>query len=276
MLSVFVGYDEREDAAYRVTEASLRRHASQPLTILPLAHRDLRRQGLFDRPWRIDQQGQYWDERDGRPFSTQFAHSRFLVPHLARRLGIVSGWALFCDCDFLFLADVAALFALADRRYAAMVVKHGGDTGHVPAETAKMDGVVQALYARKNWSSLVMWNLDHEANHRLGIDQVNGALGGWLHGFGWLSDHEIGALPPEWNWLEGSAPLPAGAHPKAVHHTRGAPCFKGYERVAYARAWHHAALEAQAAALAETARALAELDPDTHPVNPARAARQGD
>jgi len=37
--------------------------------------------------------------------STEFTYSRFLTPALAG----YRGWALFCDCDFLWLDDIAGL-----------------------------------------------------------------------------------------------------------------------------------------------------------------------
>ena len=55
----------------------------------------------------------------------------------------------------LFLDDPAKLFALADDQFAVMVVKHD----HQPTETTKMDGQLQTVYARKNWSSVILWNL---------------------------------------------------------------------------------------------------------------------
>ena len=64
------------------------------------------------------------------------------------------GWALFIDCDIVFLEDVNNLFSLADDRYAVMCVKHE----FKPKPGLKMDGQVQTVYPRKNWSSVVLWN----------------------------------------------------------------------------------------------------------------------
>jgi len=222
---IFIGYDAREDEAYRVCKHSLRNYR-----VVPMKHKELRNLGLFDRPWRVGETGQYVDERDQRPFSTEFSHSRFLVPHLAEKLGVKQQWALFCDCDFLFLNDVTELFALADPSKAVMCVQHQ----HEPEEGEKMDGVMQTRYFRKNWSSLVLWNLEHPANSRLTVDAVSNCPGSWLHKFGWLEDHEIGSLPMEWNYLVGHT---KGVTPKAVHYTEGGPWFPEYKNVPYAQEW---------------------------------------
>ena len=43
----------------------------------------------------------YWREVD-KLASTEFTFTRFLVPHLMN----YKGWALFIDCDIVFLEDV--------------------------------------------------------------------------------------------------------------------------------------------------------------------------
>lgn len=234
--TICIGHDFREQEAYDVCAHSLRRVASGPLNIVRLQERDLRAAGIYDRPYRVDEKGQFHDERDGRPFSVAFSFARFLTPLVARANGCPRGWALFCDCDFLFLRDPAELFALADPAKAVMVVQHN----HRPPDGAKMDGVQQLAYRRKNWSSLILWNLDHPANDALTPRMVNTMPGRWLHGFEWLPDDLIGALPERWNWLAGHSPtthqpycgnLDRGASLRhcepvaAIHYTDGGPWF---------------------------------------------------
>ncbi|AXQ69754.1 hypothetical protein HOU03_gp513 [Caulobacter phage CcrSC] len=245
---VFVGYDSREQAAYDVCVSSLTEHNvgdDRDVVVHKLEHRDLRRRGLFDRPWRIDETGQFWDMRDGRPFSTEFSHSRFLVPTIARDLGIEAP-VLFVDCDFLFLEPVQSLFdqvlatePFKDGSYPLWVVKHEFSKAD---EGVKMDGMVQQAYFRKLWSSLMIYDLRfpnirgcfpsrHDANHKSGRD---------LHGFGNsivqpLDEDLIGALDMGWNWIPGhSAPLD---NPKAVHWSLGGPWMEGYEDTPYANTW---------------------------------------
>ena len=226
ILPCYVGYDSREDEAFKVCENSLKRHSSIPVFTMAMRQEVLRYIGLYTRKVDYDD-GQSVDVVDGKPFSTEFSFSRFLVPALAQ----YEGWALFCDCDMLFRTDVAELLALRDEKYAVMVVKHD----HRPKEQVKMDGERQEHYFRKNWSSFILWNCSHPSNARLTVEMANTKPGGWLHAFQWLKPHEIGELPEAWNWLEGSSP--SEIHPKVVHFTRGGPWFEEYEQVAYAREW---------------------------------------
>ena len=211
---VFIGWDARERSAWEVCARSIMRHAAVPPAIRPIGIATLH--GTYLRPFerRRGMAGGsvLWDTISDAPMSTEFSLARFFVPLVAR-----ARWALFCDGDFMFRADVHELIALADPRYAVQVVKHE----HHPAERTKMDGQPQTDYPRKNWSSLVLWNLGHAAARRLWKAEANMQPGLWLHRFGWLKDHEIGELPAEWNWLEGSSD-PA-VEPKAVHYTRGTP-----------------------------------------------------
>lgn len=219
-MQIFIGYDKREDAAYQVCQSSIRRHASGPVEISPITIEEMRRRGLFTRGF--------------EPLaSTDFAFTRFLVPKLME----YEGWALFCDCDFLFRADVAELFAMADDRYAVMCVQHD----QVPRETKKMDGKKQVAYPRKNWSSLVLWNCGHPANLKCDAELVNSETGAFLHRFGWLEDELIGALPLAWNYLSGYTS--DWVVPKAVHYTLGGPWFEDYQHVPYAKEWTDLAAE---------------------------------
>lgn len=217
---IFIGWDSREDIAYRVCKDSLVRHSSRPLEIVALRQKDLRQREL------------YWRPKDPLA-STEFTYTRFLTPHLAG----FQGWALFVDCDFLFTADIAELFSLTDERYAVMCVKHD----HRPMETTKMDGVIQTVYPRKNWSSLVLWNCGHPANRILTPEVVNRETGAFLHRFQWLSSDQIGDVPVEWNWLEGWYSQPEKGTPKGIHFTRGGPWFENWQHVAYADLWRVAA-----------------------------------
>ena len=105
---VYVGFDTREAIAYDVCRHSILARTREPVEVMPLVQPELRERGL------------YW--RSGDPLaSTEFTYTRFLVPALAG----YSGWALYCDCDFLWLADIKDLIALTDDRFAAMCVQIG-------------------------------------------------------------------------------------------------------------------------------------------------------
>lgn len=198
-LTYYIGVDHREPDALRVTEASARAYSSKPLEVGYLEHLDLRRRQLFDRPWRIAEDGTYWDDRDGRPFSVQFSHTRFLTPLVALDEGH-SGWALFTDCDWLWLDDIQKIMKEADPSKTVMVVPHNFQ----PEAPVKMDGQPQSLYQRKLWSALMLWNLSSKKLPT--IEMVNQASGNYLHRFGWLEDKDIGFLSESWHWVPNYSP----------------------------------------------------------------------
>ena len=177
----------------------------------------------------VDKRGQMYDLPSNAPCSTEFAASRFLVPILCQ-----TGWALFVDCDVLFMANPFDLMKYADPEKAVMVVKHNHfGTG------LKMAGMQQTAYQRKNWSSVMLFNCDNPANRRLSIRDVNERPGRDLHAFYWLHDSEIGQLPEQWNWLVGVQEKPDA--PKIAHFTQGGPWLKGWEPAAYDDLWIEAA-----------------------------------
>lgn len=214
-MKVFVGYDIREDVAFQVCEYSILKHQPEA-DVIPLKQKELRESGLYTRS--VDPLS-----------STEFTFTRFLVPYLSD----YKGWAVFVDCDFVFVDDVKKLFDQADDKYAVMVVQHD----YTPKETFKMDGCKQLPYPRKNWSSTILWNCGHPSNRQITPDVVNTQTGQYLHRFQWLKDEEIGNLKPEWNWLVGWYNEPADGHPKALHYTEGGPWFKDYRRCDYHKVW---------------------------------------
>lgn len=231
MIDIYIGYDIRDDRAFRVCESSLQLKASEPVRIHPLKDHECRRKHGYARPYRVEANGQMYDGVDHKPFSTQFSFTRFLVPYIA---GYVDDLVVFCDADMLWRDDVYDLirFCEDDKKRAVWCVRHE----HNPAEAVKMDGVLQTQYRRKNWSSLVVWNPSR--NPELTPDIVNHADGSWLHQFAWLEDEDIGHLPEFWNWLEGySDPR---IEPSIVHYTRGTPDMPGYENTAYWQEWQKA------------------------------------
>lgn len=232
--SIWIGYDSRETTGFAVAKHSIERHLSEPIEVYGLVLPELQAAGLYRRPTKakVNSEGrrQLVDELSARPdydgsMSTEFAISRFLTPHLAR-----TGWALFMDSDVLARRDLAGLFAAADETKAVMCVQHD----YNPSGAVKMDGQVQSRYARKNWSSVVIFNCDHPANARLTVDMVNTLPGRDLHAFCWLEDELIGALDVGFNYLVGHS---SGGDPSLVHFTSGLPDMPGYENQEYADEW---------------------------------------
>ncbi|KAK1307273.1 hypothetical protein QJS10_CPA10g01311 [Acorus calamus] len=217
---IFVGYDPREDLAFEVCRHSILKRSTVPVEVVPIRQPDLRRDGL------------YWRDR-GPTESTEFSFTRFLTPFLAG----FSGWAMFVDCDFLYTGDIRELTDLIDDRFALMCVKHE----YAPKESTKMDGAVQTVYPRKNWSSMVLYNCGHPKNRVLTPELVNSQTGAYLHRFMWLDDDEIGEVPFVWNYLVGHNRVDEkdreGTFPRAIHYTMGGPWFEAWKDCEFAELW---------------------------------------
>jgi len=218
-LKIFIGWDSREDIAYQIAKHSIETHATVPVEIVPLKQKDLKKQAFYSRP-------------TDPLSSTEFTFTRFLIPELTQ----FDGWALFIDCDFVFLDDVNDLFAQADDKYAVMCAHHD----YTPTEGIKMDGQKQTVYPRKNWSSMMLINCSHPSNKKLTKELVNNPKidGKYLHRFSWLNDSEIGELSHEWNWLVGWYKEPTDGKPKALHYTEGGPWFEEYANCEYAHEYY--------------------------------------
>lgn len=228
MHSIFIGYDPRETEAFEVCRRSLRRHAiGSPIIALDLP--ELRSIGIYDRPT-SRRDGVLWDDISEAPMSTEFAISRFLTPTMAGH-----GYALFMDCDVMARHDLGPLFAQAeaDPSKAVWCVKHN----YTPANATKMDDQIQTTYSRKNWSSVMLFNVDHPSNKALTVELINTVPGRDLHRFCWLQDEEIGELHPKWNFLVGVTD--DAIDPCLVHFTNGGPWFDEYRDVPYADEWLH-------------------------------------
>lgn len=235
--SVWIGYDARERDAFTIACTSIRQHAREPVDIMAVDLNVLQARGLYQRPLDL-RDGKLWDVISGAPMSTEFAISRFFVPMLATQYCDEPwDWAVFMDCDVLLRADIHELFDLADPTKALQCVQHKQEQG----AAIKMDGQTQTFYARKNWSSVMLLNLRHPAHRTLTATKLNTWTGRALHGFNWLADEFIGALPAEWNHLVGvDAPDPEA---KLVHYTLGIPRMPGYETCEHSGEWwqyHHA------------------------------------
>ena len=210
---VYVGFDPNEIMAVNAAVASIRLQSLDgPYDIRHLSLSHLSAQNLYLRPTER-RDNHLWDVISEAPMTTEHAIARFFVPLLCD----YRGWAVFMDGDVLVRRSLSELFALADHTKAIQVVQHPPMTSAID----KKDGQPQTLYTRKNWSSVMLFNNAHPSNRKLTLDLLNGVPGRDLHRFCWLVDSEIGALPPEWNYLVGvSDPQ---ADPAIVHYTLGCP-----------------------------------------------------
>jgi len=216
MLKIYIGWDPREDLAWEVCRYSLvTRAVKKPIEVIPLVQSDLRSRGIYKRP--VDNLA-----------STEFSLTRFLTPSLAGE----RGFAVFVDCDFLFLEDINNVLNEIDPIKAVSVVKHE----YLPKEGIKMDGCIQHTYPRKNWSSLMVFNCEHPTVKKLTPQLVNNAEPSFLHQFKWVDDAEIGSLSIVWNYLEGWYPSSA-IDLKGIHYTRGGPWFEHMKNCDFASEW---------------------------------------
>lgn len=228
--SVWIGWDPREADAYAVARESAQRYMSLRLPVRGVVLPKLQSAGLYKRPLEFRPSAAdkpiMWDVISDAPMATQHACARFLVPELAG-----SGWALFMDGDVLVRSNICRLFDQLDPSKALYCVKHD----HVPTSSIKMDGQHQTVYSRKNWSSVMVFNVDHPSNKALTLEVVNSRPGRDLHQFFWLDDEEIGELEPTWNFLVGHTK--GDIDPAIVHFTDGVPSMSGYENCAFAYEW---------------------------------------
>lgn len=222
-LRILIGYDGRQNDAWEVCRASLLKHSSRSLKIEPISRQSLgmayQRGIWYDGVQQYDVDGEFqrW------PVSTDFALARFWVPYVCG----YRGWALFVDCDFLFMDDVAKLFDKRSDHYALMCCQPFIDQDDEPA--VKMDGRIQFPYERKRWSALMLFNCAHKSNKGLRPDYLNWAPFLSLHQFDWLKHYEIGRLDDRWQWVQEA--------PRAVHYTRGMPYLPEHRTHPYADAW---------------------------------------
>jgi lipopolysaccharide biosynthesis glycosyltransferase len=197
-IRVFIGYDPRENVAINVLANSIQARSTRPVSISQI---------------RLSQLGSVYQRQRSLLQSTDFSFSRFLVPWLCN----YQGWAVFFDADMLCLSDISELWDLRDDRYAVQLVKHH----HQCSPGLKFQGERQTPYARKNWSSVMLFNCSRCRS--ITPELINVAPGLFLHQFAWLDDGDIGSLPPEWNVLVGVQSVPDGA--RLLHYTLGGPWF---------------------------------------------------
>ena len=176
IIDLAVGFDQREAVAYHTFVQSVVEKSSIPVRFLPLNMNSL---------------SSYSEtHNDG---SNDFIYSRFLVPFLVG----FKGWVIYADGDMICVEDIKKLWNLRNDKYAVQVVQHNYET----KVTEKYWGNKNENYPRKNWSSLVLWNCEHEKHKILTPDFIQKQTGAFLHRFSWLEDKDIGNIDAKWNWL---------------------------------------------------------------------------
>ena len=193
---ICIGWDRREPEAYEVARFSLVRRASIPVVVTPIKLSELRVKGL------------YWRDQDPLA-STEFTYSRFLTPALAG----FSGWALFCDCDFLWLTDIGHILTLPRRQKQCFASSMTTARRRRSKWMALCNQCIPVRIGRRSCYSIA----DTLLFRSLTPEVVNRKSGAYLHRLQWVADEAIGALPIEWNgWKVGIRSQPRASRSQFI------------------------------------------------------------
>ena len=207
---IVVGFDQKESVAYHTFVQSVIENSTIPTRFMPL---------------NIGSLTNYKEtHKDG---SNDFIYSRFLVPYLMN----FNGWAIYADGDMVCVEDIKKLWDLRDDKFAVQVVKHDYKT----KIKTKYWGNKNEDYPRKNWSSLILWNCNHQTHKILTPKFIQQQTGAFLHRFSWVEDIEIGEIEKEWNWL--AIEYEEKKDINLIHYTIGTPCFEEYESASLSPFW---------------------------------------
>ena len=211
-LKIFIGYDSREKVAYHVLSQSIIENSSIPVTITPINLKNIKH--IYNRP-------------KAKKHSTEFSISRFLAPYLSN----YKGYSLYLDCDFVVLGDVSKLLKIILKKNKVLwCVKH---KYYIPKDKMKFLREKQLPYAKKNWSSFMIFN--NAKCKILTPKLVSKAHGLYLHQFKWTNEKLIGSLPKNWNILVGEQKFPKKIN--ALHYTLGGPYFKKHAKCQGSKYW---------------------------------------
>ena len=216
MIKVYIGYDSSnygQEIAYRVCKRSIENYNNK-VKIFPIKLKDLQKANVFNRPHDSKQ-------------STEFTYTRFLAPFLARYIEKT----LFCDSDFLWRCNVEETLNFINDNQSVSCVQH--EYANCKSKT-KMDGLKQEWYPKKNWSSLMLFNSQHEDCKALTPKIVSTESPKYLHRMEWTTEEKIGSIPIEYNYLVGYY---SDKDPKALHFTDGGPWHKDYHNVEDKEEW---------------------------------------
>ncbi len=216
VISLYAGFDPREEIGYHTFCSSVIHNSSEPVHITP----------LYDAALSMDGQ------RDG---TNRFIYLRFLIPYLQG----YQGWAIFCDgSDMIVKDDIAKLWAMRDYRYAVQVVQHNYETKHARKYVGTAMEADNGNYPCKNWSSVMLINCAHPDWREISPDTVKRSEGSYLHRFMFLDPKTVGTIPITWNWLADEFGENNSA--SLLHWTAGIPAWDHYKDAPHAEDWRAA------------------------------------
>jgi hypothetical protein len=211
-MKVFIGWDSREDIAYKVAKKSILNNSD--IEIYPIKQSYLREIGVYTRP--VDSQA-----------STEFTITRVLTPFLSDYSGI----SIFMDCDMLVQIDIKEILKCIDYKDPVSCVQHAD---YKPNSNTKMDGKKQYFYPKKNWSSFMVFNCGHPSlRENLSVKNINSKSPQYLHRLEWATS--IGNLSHSWNYLVGY--YNDIEKPNVLHYTDGGPWFPEYSNCEFSKEW---------------------------------------
>jgi len=217
LIPVFAGYDFRESIGYHTFCQSVIDNTTEPVGISPLSLSTM-------------QKVYVGGQRDG---TNEFIYARFLIPYLCN----YQGSAIFVDgSDMVCRGDIAELWALRDPFKAVQVVKHDYKTKHPRKYVGSTIEAGNQDYPRKNWSSVMILNMQHYAWRNITPEMVAKVPGRYLHRFEFIEDRFVGELPVEWNWLADEQG--ANFDAKLLHWTAGIPAFDHYKDAMHEADWN--------------------------------------
>lgn len=239
---IFVGYDEREHEVFQVCKYTLEKNSTVPIKVHKLHHKPLRDNKMLTREWKIESNGQYTDLVDGRPFSTQFTFSRFLLPELWKTINDPnkSPLVMFVDCDFVYLQDIGEMFKEIENykiRHGARNALYCTQHNYNPNNQVKMDGINQSRYNKKLWAAMMVFDMEHQKNEKVTCEYVNTTSGRELMQLSWVDDlTEIGHIEEKWHFIPDHSERNTNEI-AAIHYTEGGPWFPNYRNCKYAHHW---------------------------------------
>ena len=104
---VFIGWEKSQAVAAEICRFSILKYASGLVQFHYLKKKELIEDDLYSRVPKSKTLRSLVKE----PASTEFALTRFWVPHLME----YEGNALYCDCSFLWTTDIVELFKKMDK-----------------------------------------------------------------------------------------------------------------------------------------------------------------
>ena len=212
--NIYIGYDDQRNNIFKVCEKSILKNSKNNIEIFKIGNSILNKN--------------IWYREKNKYESTDFSISRFLVPFLSN----FSGISIFMDDDFLWKCDVSDLMEFYDDSKSVMVCKHN----YISKFETKWNSNKQINYARKNWSSLMIFNSKHFDCKNLNVKNVNEKSALWLHQFKWTDDKNIGQIPLNYNYLVGEYEENFNDI-KALHFTNGCPIYDDSIKTRHSNEW---------------------------------------